>query len=136
MRETAGNSGVDRIFDAYQRAIYAKDVSAFMALYSQDVRVFDAWECYCYEDADTWRAVIERWFNSLGKETVQVSIQEVRTVVSSDYASASALVSYTAIAPDGGQLRSMKNRLSWVLACTHTGWKIVHEHTSVPINKS
>ena len=33
-------------------------------------------------------------------------------------------------------MRSMQNRLTWVLMRTDGGWLIVHEHTSVPISFS
>jgi ketosteroid isomerase-like protein len=36
------------------------------------------------------------------------------------------------VSPSGAELRSMQNRLSWVLCATDDGWRIVHEHTSAP----
>ena len=40
---------------------------------------------------------------------------------------------YAAIDPKGTELRSMQNRLTWVLKPEGDGWKIPHEHTSVPL---
>lgn len=34
---------VIQVLDAYKAAVAAKDVDAFVALYDQDVRVFDLW---------------------------------------------------------------------------------------------
>jgi ketosteroid isomerase-like protein len=37
------------------------------------------------------------------------------------------------VSPDGQELRSMNNRLTWVLRTDPDGeWKIAHEHTSAP----
>ena len=33
----------------------------------------------------------------------------------------------------GDELRAMQNRLTWVLKFEVGEWKIIHEHTSVPI---
>ena len=38
-------------------AVRAKDVASFVALYANDVRVFDMWECWSYDGAEAWRAV-------------------------------------------------------------------------------
>jgi ketosteroid isomerase-like protein len=51
----------------------------------------------------------------------------------SDAAAVSAFTSYAAVSPDGSELRSMNNRLTWILRRDAEGsWKIVHEHTSAP----
>ena len=40
---------------------------------------------------------------------------------------------YRGLSADGEELRSMNNRLTWVLRKDANGvWKIVHEHTSAP----
>jgi ketosteroid isomerase-like protein len=48
----------------------------------------------------------------------------------------SATGRYAAIAADGKEVRSMQNRFSWGLKRVGNAWKIVHEHTSVPIGFS
>jgi hypothetical protein len=35
-----------------------------IALYDDEVRVFDAWGVWVYEGAPVWRKAIERWFMS------------------------------------------------------------------------
>ena len=46
----------------------------------------------------------------------------------------SAFTTFAAISPDGTELRSMNNRLTWILRKEPDGaWKIVHEHTSAPV---
>jgi ketosteroid isomerase-like protein len=56
---------------------------------------------------------------------VAVEFDEVRTQ--------SAFTTYRGLSPEGTELRSMNNRLTWVLRKdAGGGWKIVHEHTSAP----
>ncbi|MBC7705630.1 MAG: hypothetical protein H7274_17005 [Rhodoferax sp.] len=45
----------------------------------------------------------------------------------------SAFASYAAISAEGRELRSMQNRISWVLKSRGHVLRIVHEHTSAPI---
>lgn len=67
-------------------------------------------------------------------ETVQVDVADVRTDERSDLARLSAVVTYTAVSEKGAALRSMQNRLTWVLMRRDETWRIVHEHTSAPID--
>ena len=122
-----------RVCDDYKRTVYEKDVEAFLALYHPTARVFDAWGVWSYEGEPARRKVIEQWFGSLGGERVAVTFDRVQTTVARDVASLTARVIYAAIAPTGTELRSMQNRLTWVLKPEGDSWKIIHEHTSVPI---
>ena len=47
---------------------------------------------------------------------------------------ASAFVTYTGLSASGEALRSMDNRLTWVLRSEKGAWKITHEHTSAPVD--
>ncbi len=51
-----------------------------------------------------------------------------------DVAFGRAFVRFSAEAADGTELRSLNNRLTLVLKRQAEGWKIVHEHTSAPID--
>lgn len=127
------DKSIAQIVRAYEAAVHAKDVDAFMRLYDPSVRVFDTWGVWSYEGADAWRVAVEGWLGTLGSEKVKVTFSDLRTTVTQDLAMASACVSYAAIAADGTELRSMQNRLSWVLRTSGHVLRIVHEHTSAPI---
>ena len=73
------------------------------------------------------------WFGSLGSERVRVDAEEVRVIAGERLATLTAFLTYTALAEDGKELRSMQNRLTWVLRPEADTWKIVHEHTSAPV---
>ena len=123
------------LLQAYQAAVLARDADAFLALYAPDARVFDTWGVWCYEGVAARRAAIDGWFSSLGDERVQVTFEDVRVDTSpgADLALLSATGRFAAVSPAGAELRSMQNRLSWGLRRQGGGWRILHEHTSVPI---
>ena len=59
---------------------------------------------------------------------------DVRTGVSGDMATLTAFLTFRAIDATGKELRSLNNRLSWVLREQAGRWKVVQEHTSIPID--
>jgi uncharacterized protein (TIGR02246 family) len=125
---------MDEMLPAYAAAVRAKDADAFLDLYADDVRSFDLWERWSYDDKDALRAMVAEWFGSLpADEVVEVSFDEVRTQPGEDVAAVSAFTTFAAVSPTGEKLRSMNNRLTWVLRRDAGGaWKIAHEHTSAP----
>jgi len=122
-----------KVLSRYRTAVSNQDVEGVMALYADDVRVFDAWSVWAYEGAAAWRQAVETWFGSLGDETVKVSLEGVRTEVGADLTVVTAIATYAAVAANGEQLRSLQNRMTWSLARRAGAWKIVHEHSSAPI---
>lgn len=127
------DKSVARVAESYQAAVLAKDVQALMRLYDPAVRVFDAWGVWSYEGAEAWQRTAEAWFQSLGSERVKVGFDEPRIAGGPELAMYSAFVSYTALSADGQPLRTMHNRLSWVLRTSGHVLRIVHEHTSAPV---
>jgi len=122
-----------KALDTYKSAVLAKNAEVFMHLYDPEVRVFDTWGVWSYEGAAAWRVAVDGWFTSLGNETVKVTFEEVKIVAESNFACMSAFVRYAAISAQGQELRSMQNRMSWVLKTRSHVLRIVHEHTSAPI---
>ena len=126
-------SDLQQVMDAYQDAVYARNVPAFMALYDGQVRVFDLWETWVYDRA-AWQGAATQWFGSLGNERVAVVWSEVQTHAGAEIATLSALITYQGVSGEGQTLQAMQNRLTWVLTRRGEGWKIVHEHTSAPVS--
>jgi ketosteroid isomerase-like protein len=125
---------IARILAAYAAAVDARDVDAFMRLYDPKVRVFDTWGLWSYDGADAWRVAVEGWLGSLGSERVKASFEDVQTSGGSDHAALTAIVRYATVSATGEPLRSMHNRITWVLRTSGHVLRIVHEHTSVPID--
>ena len=126
---------IAKMLDSYRAAAYAKDVDAFVALFDENVRVFDMWGRWSYDGAGEWRTMVSEWFGSLGDERAAIEFDDVQTIIGNDVAAAHAFVTFKRLSADGEELRSMNNRLSWVLQKRgEDGWKVVHEHTSAPID--
>jgi ketosteroid isomerase-like protein len=124
---------VSRVLESYRSAVFAKDSAAFMRLYDPNVRVFDAWGVWSYEGQAAWHTAVEGWFTSLATERVRVDFEEVKVSGGSELASLSAMVTYAGVSAEGKALRTMTNRITWVLRTTGHVLRIVHEHTSAPI---
>lgn len=122
------------VLDAYNAAAFAKDVDAFIALYADDVRVFDLWGTWSIHGADAWRCAVTEWFSSLGDERVIVDATDVQTTQAGDLAVGHAILTYTAFAADGERLRSTSNRMTPALRRIGASWKVFHEHTSAPVD--
>ncbi len=131
---TEADRPIHQTLAAYRAAILAKDVEAFVALFADDVHVFDMWGPWSQEGIVAWRDMAAGWFGSLGEERVVVEADDVRTSVSGDMATLTAFLTFRAIDATGKELRSLNNRLSWVLREQAGRWKVVQEHTSIPID--
>ena len=130
------NPTVDPVSHAlaqYKSAAYSKDVDAFVALYSEDLHVFDMWNQWELRGIEAWRGMAQGWFDSLGTERVVVSSSDVTSFVNGDVALGHATVTYTAVSAEGKELRSLDNRMTIALRRSGGVWKIFHEHTSGPI---
>jgi uncharacterized protein (TIGR02246 family) len=126
-------SVIEQMLEEYAESVRAKDVDRFVALYHDDVRVFDTWGRWSYQGAAAWREMAAEWFGSLGSEQVAVELQDLQTVVGTDVAVASAFVTYKGLSAEGEELRAMDNRLTWALGKQSDGtWKVFHEHSSAP----
>lgn len=119
--------------DGYAAAVRARDLAAFLALYDESLHVFDMWQTAPLTGLPAWRAMAEAWFGGLGDEGVVVTWRQAQSQVSGDLASGQAILTFAAHAPDGSVLRALDNRLSVALRRGPDGWKVIHEHTSAPI---
>jgi uncharacterized protein (TIGR02246 family) len=124
---------MEEMLAGYADAVRAKDVEAFLGLYSDDVRTFDLWSVWAYDGKPALRKMVAEWFGSLGTDTVAVEFDEVRSQTGDEVAAVTAFTTFRGLSAEGEELRSMNNRLTWILRKESDGtWKIVHEHTSAP----
>ncbi|GGY78330.1 hypothetical protein GCM10011613_23700 [Cellvibrio zantedeschiae] len=124
---------IAQLLELYKAAVFEKDAVKFLSLYDTSSRVFDTWGVWVFEDLESRRPVIENWFGSLGDERVTVNFDDVQITGTEEIAVLTAVGTYAAISLDNKELRSMQNRFTWALKRYAAQWKIVHEHTSVPI---
>jgi uncharacterized protein (TIGR02246 family) len=124
---------MEEMLAKYAAAVRAKDVDAFVDLYADDVRTFDLWSVWSYDGKDALRGMVAEWFGSLGDDVVAIEWDELRTQAGEDVGALSAFLTFRGLSAEGEELRSMNNRLTWVLRKDAEGsWKIAHEHTSAP----
>jgi uncharacterized protein (TIGR02246 family) len=125
-----------QMLDAYKAAVLAKDVDAFVSLYDENVHVFDLWNTWSMRGVEAWRRMISDWFSSLGTEQVLVDYRDATSLIHGDLAVGHAILGYKAISPEGKQLHSLNNRLTMTLKRVDGVWRVVHEHTSAPVDPS
>jgi uncharacterized protein (TIGR02246 family) len=124
---------IESLFETYKNAVLQKDVEAFVSIFDEGVRVFDMWE-WTYEGLVPWREMAKGWFGSLVNERVVVTFDDVQVQTAGEMAVASAFARFAAISEKGEELRYLQNRLTWVARKKEGVWKIIHEHTSGPVD--
>lgn len=117
----------------YREAVHAKDVAALVSLYDEDVSIFDTWGAWSLRGREAWQTLVADWFGSLGEEHVAVEFDQAGSVDTAELVVGHAFVTYAAFSPQGERLRWLTNRMTLALRRQGEDWKIVHEHTSVPI---
>ncbi len=125
-------STVQSVLDRYVQAVKASDADALLALYSDDVHVYDLMEPFERHGNASQRELMEAWLNEEGVEQDCV-IEDVNIMQDGDLAVARASVRYSATKP-GDEQEWMWNRAPWALRRETGEWKIIHEHTSVPLS--
>jgi uncharacterized protein (TIGR02246 family) len=126
-------SAISTLFDTYKDAVYGKDAAGLLSLFDEDVRVFDMW-AWSYDGLPAWREMVTGWFSSLGATRDVVTFDDIRIHESGDMAVATAFARFAAVSEKGEELRFLQNRLTWVLQKKAGAWKIIHEHTSGPVD--
>jgi uncharacterized protein (TIGR02246 family) len=125
---------VTQVLHTYRDAVLAKDVDGLVALYDSDVRIFDMWGEWSYAGSEAWRGVVDGWFGSLGTDRVAVEVDDVQTVAADGLVVVHAFVTYRGLSAAGDEQRALTNRMTLVLGRRDGEWKIVHEHTSAPVD--
>lgn len=52
-----GSGTIEQVLQRYAAAVQAKDVDSFIALYANNVRIFDMRDRWSYDGAEAWRAM-------------------------------------------------------------------------------
>jgi uncharacterized protein (TIGR02246 family) len=125
-------STVQSVLDRYIQAVEASDVDALLTLYSNDVHVYDMIMPFERHGIESGREMIAAWLNEGGKQ--DCSIEDLEVLEEGDLAVARASVRY-GFSQDDGTHHEMWNRATWTLRRIDGEWKIVAEHTSVPLSE-
>jgi ketosteroid isomerase-like protein len=82
-----------------------------------------------------WRRNLEDWLGSLSEEEiVRVGFDDVSASAHGDMGLLTANITFAAVEKAGEVLRSLQERLTWVLGRKEgRGWAITHQRTSFPV---
>ena len=127
------DEAVEKLQRKYIAAVHDRNVSALIQLYDPKVRIFDTWGVWQYNGLDSWRIAIEGWFSSHPTDKLLVSFNECTVLGSIELATMTAIVTYAVTTSDGKEIRSMQNRMTWIVRTTGHNLRIIHEHTSAPV---
>jgi len=125
---------IESLFEIYKNAVFQKDVEAYASIFDEKVRIFDMWVEWSSEGLAVWREMAKDWFGSLGSERVVVTFDDIQIQADGELGAATAFVKFAAITEKGEELRYLQNRLTWIAQKKDRGWKIIHQHTSSPID--
>jgi ketosteroid isomerase-like protein len=121
-------------FTIYKQSAWNKDSERMIGLYDENVVIFDMWMKGYQKGLTEWSVVIKDWLGSLRDEKVNVVFEMIDVHEGDNVGFGSALITYQAISIDNAIVRSMKNRITVGFVRQKEEWKVVHQHTSSPIN--
>lgn len=122
------------LFDSFSDAVYRKDIEGYLDLYDDNVLVFDMWQEWSYKGLSAWRQMVAGWFSTLGADRDRVSFRDSNIDIAGEMAVITAIVRFTAVSGTGEELRFLDNRFTLVMRRKGESWKIVHQHSSGPID--
>lgn len=122
------------MLQAYRDAVAARDVEAFLALYDDDVHLFDMWDHYEVTGEDAWRELVVGWFGAHPGEALEARFDDVSAVTGQDVAFARMAMTFAIVASGGELSYEQAHRLTLGLQRRDGVWRIVHEHSSMPIS--
>lgn len=125
---------LESVLERYISAVKSLDKQAFLALYDPSVRYFDMTAPFELRGTDVFGGRVDKWFAHMEGSEPDVIPSNLESSSSGELAYMTMLIDYADVDAEGNR-RAMMNRLTWVLAPRGDDWKIIHEHTSVPLNE-
>lgn len=126
---------VQDVLKNYRDAVYEKNVEKFLSGYAPNVHIFDCWQEWEYKGIEQWKAVVDEWFSGLEEEEVllRAELHEEAIKENAELAHVHGSISFAAEDKTGKELRKMRNRFTFLLEKADGSWRIIHEHSSLPI---
>jgi len=125
---------LNSFIEAYKDAVFQKNLDAFASIFDEQVRVFDMWEQWTYEGLNAWLEKAKSWFATLGTDRDEISFYNIQIQEAGEMAFVSAILRFTAVSENGEAHRYLENRHTWVARKKEHSWKIVHQHSSGPVD--
>ncbi|SEF21931.1 Ketosteroid isomerase homolog [Amycolatopsis pretoriensis] len=115
-------------------AVAAKDVETLVAQYAEDVTLFDALGPLRDTGRDVERNRLRAWFGGY-RTAIDLRIRDLEVVAGGDAGFAHFVFQVRGTMTDGTEV-DMAVRATIGFRRGEDGWKIVHEHSSVPLTPS
>jgi uncharacterized protein (TIGR02246 family) len=125
-------AGPQAVIEARVAAVAAKDLEGLLACYADDVTLFDAVGPLRDAGRDAERARLREWFGAY-RTAIELDIRDLDVIADGAVAFASYLFQVRGTMTDGTEV-AMWVRSTAGLRRDDNGWKIVHEHSSVPFD--
>jgi len=127
---------INELLENYQSAVLEQNVDKFIAMYDTNVHIFDSWSKWNIIGKDAWRKQVEDWFSVLQRDnsTLRVSYEDCVIYEEGDLASIHTNIRFSEYNSNKIEFRHLTNRFTFILRKVDSVWKIVHEHSSLPIN--
>lgn len=125
-------AAVTALVEERAAAVAAKDIETLVAQYAEDLVLFDALDSLRDTGRDAERARLRTWLDAY-RSTIDLRIRDLEVVAGDDVAFAHYLFQVSGTMVDGTEVRM------WVRSTVGfrrggDGWKVVHEHSSVPFD--
>ncbi|MGW5723052.1 YybH family protein [Amycolatopsis sp. NPDC003865] len=115
-------------------AVAAKDVETLVAQYAEDVTLFDALGPVRGTGRDVERNRLREWFGAY-RTSIDLRIRDLEVVADGNAGFAHYVFQVRGTMTDGTDV-DMAVRATLGFRRGEAGWKIVHEHSSVPLTPS
>lgn len=126
---------VSDVFKNYADAVFEKDVEKFLSGYAPDVHLYDCWNSWEYNGIEEWKAAVTEWFSGLEEGMwLRTELLEEFSKENAELAHVRGSMSFAAVDGEGQELRKMVNRFTFMLEKVDGSWRIIHEHSSLPIS--
>lgn len=127
---------VQDVLDLYKLVVYNQDINLFMDLYDDSIHIFDSWNTWEIKSKSEWKKVIENWFSGLKRDgsTLRVSFEDPLIHQDDSIAFIHVSTRFSEFNSHNIEFRHLTNRFTFGLVKKNGDWKIVHEHSSLPID--
>lgn len=129
------NQQIQQITDLlsnWTRAVRAKDVSQIMTIYADDIIAFDAVAQLQFKGIADYKAHWTRCMQFCGSESM-FEMHQLK-VQANDQLAFSHSLNHCGGTNSNGEMQSCWIRATQCWTKTNAGWRIVHEHYSVPFD--
>ncbi len=122
-----------QLLERYCLAVFTKKLDALMALYADDITVFDPFNDWSIHGIAAWRASMQQWFDGMGEGRVGVRYTKPHATIVQYSLVLHTTLSFFEFDAHAKQVRSIANRCTMAARRDMDDWQIFHQHCSLPV---